>query len=52
MSISDNIQSIKKELPNNVTLIAVSKTKSDRKSERFLEAMRMGLIFPPNLLLI
>ena len=35
MSISDNIQSIKKELPNNVTLVAVSKTKS---KEEILQA--------------
>jgi len=35
MSISDKIQSIKKELPNNVTLVAVSKTKSE---EEILEA--------------
>ena len=31
MSISDNIQSIKKKLPNNVTLVAVSKTKSEKE---------------------
>ena len=31
MSISDNIHSIKKELPNNITLVAVSKTKSEKE---------------------
>ena len=39
MSISDNIQSIKKELPNNVTLVAVSKTKSE---EEILQAYNSG----------
>jgi len=39
MSISDNIQSIKKELPNNVTLVAVSKTKSE---EKILQAYNSG----------
>ena len=39
MSISDNIQSIKKELPNNVTLVAVSKTKSEKE---ILQAYNSG----------
>jgi len=39
MSISDKIQSIKKELPNNVTLVAVSKTKSE---EEILQAYNSG----------
>ena len=39
MSISDNIQSIKKELSNNVTLVAVSKTKSE---EEILQAYNSG----------
>ena len=39
MSISDNIQSIKKELPDNVTLVAVSKTKSE---EEILQAYNSG----------
>ena len=39
MSISDKIQSIKKELPNNVTLIAVSKTKSEKE---ILQAYNSG----------
>ena len=39
MNISDKIQSIKKELPNNVTLVAVSKTKSE---EEILQAYNSG----------
>ena len=39
MSISEKIQSIKKELPNNVTLVAVSKTKS---KEEILQAYNSG----------
>lgn len=39
MSISDKIQSIKKEIPNNVTLVAVSKTKSE---EEILQAYNSG----------
>ena len=39
MSISDKLQSIKKELPNNVTLVAVSKTKSE---EEILQAYNSG----------
>jgi PLP dependent protein len=39
MNISDNIQSVKKELPNNVTLVAVSKTKSE---EEILQAYNSG----------
>ena len=39
MNISDKIQTIKKELPNNVTLVAVSKTKSE---EEILQAYNSG----------
>jgi pyridoxal phosphate enzyme (YggS family) len=39
MSISENLQSIKKSLPENVTLVAVSKTQSN---EKILEAYQAG----------
>jgi len=39
MSISDNIQRVKKELPNNVTLVAVSKTKLEKE---ILQAYNSG----------
>ncbi len=39
MSISENIKAIKAELPNNVTLVAVSKTKPN---EMLLEAYNSG----------
>ena len=39
MNISDNIQSIKNGLPNNVTLVAVSKTKSEKE---ILQAYNSG----------
>jgi pyridoxal phosphate enzyme (YggS family) len=39
MSVSENLQSIKKSLPENVTLVAVSKTQSN---EKILEAYQAG----------
>ncbi|MFN7014658.1 MAG: YggS family pyridoxal phosphate-dependent enzyme, partial [Bacteroidia bacterium] len=39
MSVSENLQSIKKSLPENVTLVAVSKTQS---IEKIIEAYNFG----------